>query len=82
MTIDFGILALLASIIAVVSTSAIVSLVWSEISAFGPYKVAELLIKKVMNGKKGVLSLKFRNNKDSPSSEYSIYFEYVRRKYP
>ena len=34
------------------------------------------------NPKKGVLSLKFRNNKDSLSSEYFIYFKYIRRKYP
>ena len=34
------------------------------------------------NPKKGVLSPKFRNNKNNLSSKYSIYFKYVQRKYP
>ena len=29
------------------------------------------------NPKKGVLSLKFRNNENSLSSKYSIYFKYI-----
>ena len=44
------------------------------------YNYRKILI--LYNPKKGVLSLKFRNNKNSLSSEYSIYFEYIRRKYP
>ena len=44
MTVDFGILALLASTIAVVSASAIISFFWSEIRAFEPSRVAWLLI--------------------------------------
>ena len=34
------------------------------------------------NPKKGILSPKFRNNKNSLSSKYFIYFKYIRRKYP
>ena len=44
------------------------------------YNYRKILI--LYNPKKGVLSLKFRNNKNSLSSKYSIYFKYVRRKYP
>ena len=44
------------------------------------YNYRKILI--LYNPKKGVLSLKFQNNKNSLSSEYFIYFEYIRRKYP
>ena len=44
------------------------------------YNYRKILI--LYNPKKGVLSLKFRNNKNSLSSEYFIYFKYIQRKYP
>ena len=34
------------------------------------------------NLKEGISSPKFRDSKNSPSSERSIYFKYIRRKYP
>ena len=39
------------------------------------YNYRKILI--LYNPKKGVLSLKFRNNKNSLSNEYFIYFKYV-----
>ena len=44
------------------------------------YNIRKILI--LYNLKEGILSPKLRDSKNSPSSERSIYFKYIRRKYP